>query len=299
MDEFSKIFNLSHLDGESLKNFVIVIGYILSTAAISIHIFVHFTTDIFRNFPGNLLLSNCVLLFFQYCFSTTFLILKAENFRNVFSKEWLKNYDYYITAYIWSVLTRVQFSMAYDLWKCLRIQTINVRLSTQHMVKFIKYSVCCWLSPFIEWSLLWCFYEYTHKYYKNCWLCYDNAFHFTFMMYYMVDFIFMALNIFLYLCCLFYIYRTKSKVKNASRHKYNFLFYFKICGRLFIMSEVNYTLLILFNHFNYTILKFVFQIFMAFHGTIVFATIVLKKTCLKFKSVKTDTEHTATINITT
>lgn len=265
--------------------------------AISVHLFVHISTDLFKNFPGNLLVSNCILLFIQYCFSMAFLVLSKNNKQSILNRDAVLKYDYYVTMYIWSVLTRVQFAMAFDLWKCLKTQTTNARLSKQRTVKFIKYSLCCWLSPFVEWGLLWLLYEYVLKNLK-CWFCSQGSIWTIFMMYYVTDFTLMILNFSFYFVCLYYIYQTTSSINGAHRQTANFLFYFKICGRLFIMSEVNYTLLIFVNHFELYYLRLVFNNFMAYHGAIVFATIVFQKSLLKYQTLKSDTENTATLQMT-
>lgn len=302
--------SVAHLQGsdddvdneEILEKCITVFGYTLSMMAISIHVFVHFSTDLFRNFPGNLLISNCLLLFIQYVCSMLFLMLEKATDYSMFNQHSLDTYNSYITIYIWSVLTRIQFAMALDMWKCLRSKTTNIRLSGTRTLKFIKYTVCCWGSPFLEWAALWLLTDYALKKYiggwRKCWMNSQNEMWCVFMIYYFIDFAIMLLNISLYICCLYHIYRTKSSVKNAVRQKANFSFYFKICGRLFIMSEVNYTLLIFVDHFQYRLLKYVFYSCMAYHGTVVFATIILKKSLLKFKSVKSDSENTAMVNIT-
>lgn len=280
---------------EILEKCITVVGYSLSMMAISIHVFVHFTTDLFKNFPGNLLISNCILLFVQYVCSMIFLMLEKAVGNSLFNRQSLNSYNSYITIYIWSVLTRVQFAMALDLWKCLRSTTTNIRLSSNRAIKFAKYTVCCWCSPFLEWAVLWLLMDYGLKAYFRMDKCRGslNEMWCVFMIYFLFDFAIMIFNISLYVCCLYHIYRTKSSVKNAIRQKSNFLFYVKICGRLFIMSEVNYTLLIFVDHFQYRILKYVFYSCMAYHGTVVFTTIILQKSLLKYKSVKTDSENTA------
>lgn len=275
----------------------VTFGYILSSMAISVHLFVHISTDLFRNFPGNLLVSNCVLLFIQYCFSISFLVLANHNTDSIFNRDAVRRYDYYVTMYIWSVLTRVQFAMAFDLWKCLKTQTTNARLSKQRTLKFIKYSVCCWSSPFVEWACLWLLNKYALKN-VECWFCSQNSTWTIFMMYYVTDFALMILNFILYIICLYYIYQTTSSIKGSHRQSSNFLFYFKICGRLFIMSEVNYTLLIFVNHFELYFLRLIFNNFMAYHGAIVFATIVFQKSILKYQGSRADTENTATLQMT-
>lgn len=275
----------------------VTFGYILSSMAISVHLFVHFSTDLFQNFPGNLLVSNCVLLFIQYCFSMSFLVLAKNNADSIFNRDAVLRYDYYVTTYIWSVLTRVQFAMAFDLWKCLKTQTTNARLSKQRTLKFIKYSLCCWLSPFVEWACLWLVYEYALKY-VDCWICSPNSTWTIFMIYYVSDFALMILNFIFYFICLYFIYQTTSSIKSSHRQSSNFSFYFKICGRLFIMSEVNYTLLIFVNHFQLDYLRLLFNNFMAYHGVVVFASIVFQKSLLKYQTLKTDTENTATLQMT-
>lgn len=289
-----------HSEGETIQKCIAIFGYSLSMMAISIHVFVHFTTDIFRNFPGNLLISNCILLFVQYVCSLIFLMLEKPVGNSMFNEQSLKAYDSYITIYIWSVLTRIQFAMALDLWKCLRTSTTNIRLSGHRTFKLIKYTVCCWCSPFLEWAVLWLLVDYVLKNYiaETGFLGSRDEMWCVFMIYYFFDFAIMILNISLYICCLYHIYVTKSSVRNAIRQKSDFLFYLKICGRLFIMSEVNYTLLIFVDHFQYKMLKLVFYSCMAYHGTVVFATIILKKSLLKYKSVKVDSENTAMMNVT-
>lgn len=285
------------IHGEAVENLVAVFGYILSSMAIAVHLFIHFTTDIFRNLPGNLLMTNCLLLFLQYCFSTVYLTLDSEHANwSPETKSQLRLYDYYFTAYIWSVLTRVQFAMAFDLWRCLKTQTTNIRFSRQYVKLFAKYMLICWLSPFLELGLLWVVKRFTvARRMDDCFICFHDTMQQTLLIFFISDMIIMVSNFLFYLCCLYYIYQTKSSVKSANRHGSNFVFYFKICGRLFIMSEVNYTLLILVYHFDVGGLKQIFQYFMAYHGFIVFVVIVLQKTLLKQRaSGRTDSERTGT-----
>lgn len=159
----------------------------------------------------------------------------------------------------------------------------------------------CWLSPFVELVLLWAFKRVTlSKGMDDCMICANEAFQQILLIFFIGDMAIMVANFLLYIVCLYYIYETKSSVKSANKHGSSFVFYFKVCGRLFIMSEVNYTLLILVYHFDVGVVKQIFQYFMAYHGFIVFAVIVLQKSLLKKKTPRMDSENTTGMaNLTT
>jgi hypothetical protein len=170
-------------------------------------------------------------------------------------KKMLHTSDYYFTAYIWAVLTRVQFIMAFDLWRCLRTQTTNIRFSSQQIPRFIKYQLFCWLSPFAQLIIVWAIRRFTlQKSLVECVICYDDTKQLVLLIFFIVDFAMMLTNFSFYICCLYYIRQTRSQVKSANKQTSSVTFYYKVCGRLFIMSEVNYTLLILVYYFDVIII---------------------------------------------
>lgn len=277
------LLSFDSLNQELTPQMITVFGYLFSSMAIAVHAFIHFTTDLFRNLPGHMLMSNCLLLLLQYLFSTVYLTLNNNHSsweKNV--KDILDKSDYYFTAYIWAVLTRVQFVMAYDLWRCLRTQTTNIRFASQQMYRFVQYQLFCWLSPFAELAFLWALkWLVVDKLGVTCAICGGNTLKPVLFVFFIVDFVLMLANFSFYACCLYYIHKTRSQVKSATKHTGSFVFYWKICGRLFIMSEVNYCLLIAVYHFEAgDALKHIFTWFMAYHGFIVFIFIVLQKSLL-------------------
>lgn len=277
-----------------IKKSIITIGYCLSVMAISIHLFVHFTSDLFRNFPGSLLALNCVLLSLQYVCSMIFYLLeRAPNL----DKYVLRTCINFISVYVWSVLTRIQFSMVFDLWRTLRSSTAaanNLTLTRYCSKKFISHLILCTSSPAVELALLWLLVKFA---FKSCFKLVNvcppppQKLWFTvFCVYFLIDSIIMTAKFTFYVCCCYYIYRTRSSVKtdDPPPSKCGFLVYFKICGRLFVMSEINYTLLILFDQLGWECLKDAFYYGVAYHGVLVFATIVVRKSVLKYAGSRAD-----------
>lgn len=289
--------NLSYIATQTIT----ASGYIFSSMAIAVHAFIHFSTDLFRNLPGNMLMSNCLLLLLQYLFSSVFMTLSHTPWEQA-ENTTLHFFDYYYTAYIWSILTRVQFIMAFDMWRCFRT---NTKLSPQNTRRFIKYQLFCWLSPFAELLLLWMLKRLTsRKPLSECLFCLDSDLRESVLFnFFVMDALMMLFNFSFYACCVYYIHKTRSQVRNASSQQSSgFTFYCKICGRLFIMSEMNYTLLILVYHFKFGLwLKSIFTVFMAYHGLVVFFFIVLQKTLLKRTATqsKSESENTTGPAITT